>query len=402
MKSLPEDDRTTNQFERLRQRLRKALLWGFSMTLICGVFFLGLFLTKTERFQSLFKSPESIKKQEVFGFAPYWTLSKIGKVDWKSLTTFAYFSLPVSSDGSIPRDSYEWSVFNGEKLKRLMTAASDNKVKRVVTLTQMEASVIEQFLNDRDAWERLSADSVEILKTYGLDGVNIDFEYIPSNNYLKGKLTEFVKSYTDNLNSQLKDPYITVSVLASSVRFNRIYDISALTQITDGVFMMAYDFYYPGSEMIGPSAPLYGYNNGQGPFWYDVSTAVDDFIKVADSKKIILGIGFYGWSYPAYSPAPKTNKVDGTRAQATTNVKAQESPSIQSSPIGGWDDFAKVPWKGYWDNNGWHVVYLEDERSLSHKLDFASKKNLGGIGIWALGYEGNSQLWSMLREQTYN
>lgn len=312
MKSLPEDDRRTNQLERLRQRLRKALLWGFSMTLIGGVFFLGLFLTKTERFQSLFKSPESIKKQEIFGFAPYWTLSKIGKVDWKSLTTFAYFSLPVNADGSIPRDSYEWSVFKSDKLKKLMAEAGDNHVKKVVTLTQMEASVIEQFLDDRNAWDRLSADSVEILKTYGLDGVNIDFEYIPSNNYLKGKFSEFVKSYTENLNSQLKDPYITVSVLASSVRFNRIYDISALTQMTDGVFMMAYDFYYPGSEMIGPSAPLYGFDNG------------------------------------------------------------------------------------------WHVVYLEDERSLAHKLDYANKKNLGGVGIWALGYEDGFQLWSMLKSQMYN
>lgn len=402
MKILPEDDRRLNKLERLRRRLRQALLWGLSLTLISGVFFLGLFLTKTENFQQIFRSHDNNKKQEVFGFAPYWTLSKLGQIDWKILTTFAYFSLPVNADGTISRDSYEWSVFKGEKLKGYLKEAGDHNVKKVVTLTQMEAEVLEQFLNDPNAWETLSSESVAILKENNLDGVNIDFEYIPSSDDLKSKFSQFVKTYTEALDAELEDPYVTVSVLASSVRFNRIYDISALSQMTDGVFMMAYDFYYPGSEMIGPSAPLYGFNEGQGPFWYDVSTAVDDFIKVADSKKIILGIGFYGWNYPAYSPIPKTDKVAGVRAHATTNEKAQSDESIQSSPIGGWDDFAKVPWKGYWDDNGWHVIYLEDERSLAHKLDFASKKSLAGVGIWALGYEGNSQLWSMLREQPYN
>lgn len=372
------------------------------MTLICGVFFLGLFLTKTDQFQNFFKSQGEPKKREVFGFAPYWTLSKIGKIDWKTLTTFAYFSLPVGADGSIDHDSYEWSVFKGEKLRGYFQEAQSHNVKRVVTLTQMETSTIEEFLDDPAAWSNLADESIVILKENNLDGVNIDFEYIPSNDDLKTKFTAFVKTYTEALNKNLNDPYITVSVLASSVRFDRIYDIGMLSQLTDAVFMMAYDFYYPGSETIGPSAPLYGFNDGHGPFWYDISTAVDDFTKVSDSKKIILGLGFYGWNYPAYSPNPKANKIEGLRAQATTNMKAQNNESIKASPIGGWDDFAKVSWRGYWENGEWYVVYLEDERSIAHKLDFADKKNLGGVGIWALGYEGDSQLWSMLSGQFYN
>lgn len=402
MKNLPEGQRRTNHLEKLRRRLRQALLWGLSLTLICGVFFLGLFLVESQNFQRLFKTKDPHKMQEVFGFAPYWTLSKIGKIDWTLLTTFAYFSLPVNADGTISRDSYEWSVFKGEKLKGYFKQADDHDVKKVVTLTQMDADVIEQFLNDRNAWDALTSESIEILKENNLDGVNIDFEYIPSNDDLKLKFSEFIKTYTAALNKDLDNPYITVSVLASSARFNRIYDISALSQLTDGVFMMAYDFYYKGSEMIGPSAPLYGFDEGQGPFWYDVSTAVDDFIKVSDSSKIILGIGFYGWNYPAYSPTPKTNKIEGIRAHATTNVKAQDDESIRSSPFGGWDDIAKVSWRGYFADDGWHVLYLEDERSLAHKLDFALKKQLGGVGIWALGYEGDSQLWSMLSQQSYN
>lgn len=396
MKNLPDDDSI-----RRRKPLTYLLWYVFCMTLITGVFFLGLFLVKNSSFYKYFaKTPE--KKSEVFGFAPYWTLSKINNIDWTLLTTFAYFSLPVNPNGTIDKTSYEWTVFESSKLKDLFKQAEENKVRRVLTLTQMEPATVEGFLNNPQAWDSLAADSVEVLKTNQLDGVNIDFEYIPSSEKLKSQFSQFIKSYTDKLKAELNDPYITVSVLASSVRYNKIYDVGYLTQVTDGVFMMAYDFYYPGSEKSGPTAPLYGYNNGKGPFWYDVSTAVDDFLKVADSKKVIMGIPFYGWDYQSYEPVPKSDKIPGTRAQPTTLEKAQGNQLIAASPIGGWDDNAKVSWRGYWDDSGWHVVYLEDERSLAHKYDFAKKKNLAGIGIWALGYEHGSELWSMVRNQIYN
>src|SRR4030042_4930950 len=294
------------------------LLYVGSLIIVSGTFFLGLSLVKNSKgLSNLNRSKTQATKKEVFGFAPYWTLDKLDNIDWQTLTTFAYFSLPVNSDGSIDKYSYEWQVFNGEKVGSLLKKAGDNNVKKVVTLTQMDAGTIETFLANPDAWERMAYESVSVINSRDLDGVNIDFEYIPSNNYLKKKFNEFVSSYSKILDENLSNPYVTVSVLASSVRFNRIYDIGYLAAATDGVFMMAYDFYYPGSESIGPSSPLYGYNDGKGPFWYDVSTAVSDFIKVADSRKIILGVPYYGWNYPAYSPKPNTNKVVGTRGSVT-------------------------------------------------------------------------------------
>lgn len=386
-----------------RKNLLNVCIVFAALAIVAGVFFLGLFAVNRPGFVTKFITPAMAKAEgskEVFGFAPYWTLNKLNNIDWNVLTTFAYFSLPINANGTIDKTSYEWTVFEGEKLGLLFNKAHDNTVRRVVTLSQMDGSLIREFLTNRESWQTLSNETVEIVGRKGLDGVNIDFEYIPSDNVLREQFSEFIKFYSAELENRLDNPYITVSVLASSERFNKIYDVGTLAKSADAIFIMGYDFYYPDSEQIGPAAPLYGYNDGRGPFWYDVSTAVDDFLAVAPSDKIILGVPYYGWNYPAYSPEPKTDRIIGASAKATTNERSISERLIATTPVGGWDSQAMVSWRGYWDEDGWRVAYLEDKKSLSMKYDFAKEKKLGGVGIWALGFDANNgELWDSLREK---
>ena len=49
------------------------------------------------------------------------------------------------------------------------------------------------------------------------------------------------------------------------------------------------------------------------------------------------------------------------------------------------------------NNSGWFQGWSDDSLSLSLKYDFSIFNNLKGIGIWALGYDGNdSKLWDLL------
>jgi len=373
------------------------------LILVFGIFFLGLFKVKAFPLLNYFFPPTeaSVPKKEVFGFAPHWTLNKLSNVDWSLLTTFAYFSLPVSADGTIEKTSYEWTVFEGEKLGRLFEKAKENNVKRVFTLTQMEPEVIREFLGNEEYWKNSTDETIAILNERDLDGVNIDFEFMPTDDYLRERFSSFVAYFSQRLKIEARrNPYITVSVIASSVKDNKIYDVGFLAKHTDGIFMMAYDFYYPGSEKIGPSAPLYGYNGGKGPFWYDVSTAVDDFLRVAPADKIIMGVPYYGWNYPSVDPKPKGERTAGVSSFATTQEKVNNNQLLMTTPLGGWDNDAKVSWRGYWSDDGWHVVYMEDKKSLSLKYDFIQSKNLAGVGIWALGFDnGENELWQTLREK---
>ena len=43
------------------------------------------------------------------------------------------------------------------------------------------------------------------------------------------------------------------------------------------------------------------------------------------------------------------------------------------------------------------VLYYENSRSLSYKLDLVNQLDLAGVAIWALGYEGDSrELWETI------
>ena len=63
------------------------------------------------------------------------------------------------------------------------------------------------------------------------------------------------------------------------------------------------------------------------------------------------------------------------------------------------DSESQTPWYKY-ENPTWFQTWYDDSLSLSKKYDFAISKKLGGVGIWALGYDdGYDELWNALSEK---
>ena len=47
-----------------------------------------------------------------------------------------------------------------------------------------------------------------------------------------------------------------------------------------------------------------------------------------------------------------------------------------------------------------HQIYYDDLRSLTAKFDLVKNSQMGGVGFWALGYEGEyEEVWSTLNRQ---
>lgn len=282
-------------------------------------------------------------------------------------------------------------------------------------------------MDSEEAQRHAIEQTVEEVENRGIDGVNVDFEYVgdPGHEY-RGKFTKFVRSLNSELKRHNTSSYLTVSVYAGSLIEPKIYNIEKLGAETDGILMMAYDYAAYKATNVIPTAPLYGYKEGK--YWYDVATAVEDFSKVMDPKKIILGVPWYGYDYPVYEPGEKTATQKGYSYRYRTTYKKkgktyttwkrgyfEPQVNVQTyknaqSRIGsnvegiaeykeGWDDVGKVGWKAYKTKGDktWRMTFVEDERSLGHKYDLAKEKNLGGIGIWALGFDdGRAELWDQL------
>lgn len=344
---------------------------------------------------------------EVMGFAPHWTFNKLDNVDFKTLTTLAYFSITAGSDGNLITDDPGYETFKSEAATRLFKKAHDNGTRVVLTITQMKNDPIKTIMDDPEAQNRVISQTIQEVKNRGIDGVNIDFEYSgnPGDAY-RNKFSQFVADFNHRLHQELPNSKLTISVYASAVKDPKIYDISSIAKNSDGIFMMAYDFAIASSDNAIPTAPLYGHKEGK--YWYDISTAVEDFLTQMPADKLILGVPYYGYNWLIYDEPkvkaetrPNYSWRGKARAQTYTIVTNDIHPSMEgiSAYTDGWDDFGKVGWKAYYvnDTRTWRMVFFDDERSLSLKYDFAKDKGLQGVGLWALGFDnGKQELWDLL------
>jgi spore germination protein YaaH len=394
-----------------------SLLITFVLTFIINQFPTVTLLSPTgnsyDKLSSL-KQQELKNTYEVFGFAPYWTLEKMGNVDFSVLTTLAYFDLPINSDGSIDENTPGYQKFNSDGATALFNKAHANGTRVVATVTQMDNATIKAFLDDPQAQKNAIKNITDVVVQRGIDGINIDYEYVgnPGKEY-KDKFSSFVKELSEGMHKSLPGSNVTVSVYASAAKFPKLYDIGAISKATDGIFMMAYDFATSGSDNAIPTDPLYGYKEGK--YWYDISTAVDDFLTQMPREKLILGLPWYGYDYPVSSPAVEAPKDTGyyayywyrgykyryfvPREQAHASTYALAKSDITPDET-GWDDYGKVTWQAYKSSDGWRMIFLDDEKSLAIKYDFAKDKGLGGVGMWALGFDdGSTELWTLLENE---
>lgn len=410
--------------ERLQQREYKPLLIVF-FELVFIAFFTFSLLNPGKDVFSLISPIPAVKASngnEVFGFAPYWKIDNLGNIDFNVLTTFAYFGITVNPDGTLDRTDQGYNTYKSEKAEKIFKKAQSHGTKVVLTLTQMDNYSIESLMDSKEAQEETINEAIKEVKSEGIDGINVDFEYVgnPGDEY-RNKFTDFIANFTKRLHEEVPNSYLTVSVYASSVMSPKIYDIPKIADSSDGIFMMAYDFATTSADEAIPTSPLYGHSEGK--YWYDVATAVDDFLKVIPSDKLILGVPWYGYNYAVTTPGVKAEVNSGYYtyywyryrrysrfhsypSMAQTYTVASDLINISNTSIekitSGWDEHGQVGWKAYYDSESgtWRMIFIEDSKSMAIKYDFAKKKNLAGVGIWALGFdEGKTEMWKVLKDK---
>lgn len=347
----------------------------------------------------------SKKEYEVFGFAPYWTFNKLDNIDFNTLTTFAYFGVPVDGEGNLVLDDPGYAKFVSDEATNIFRKAHNSGTRIVLTITQMDNYAIENFLDNPDAQENAISQTIKQVRDRGIDGVNVDFEYSGDPNpYYREKFTSFIAQLTQDMHNALHGSQVSVSTYAiSATTDTKLYDIGRLGKIADKIFMMAYDFSVAGSDYAAPTAPLNGKKEGVYP--YDVTSSVDDYLQEMPAERLILGVPYYGYNYPVYAPQVKAETLPYWSGSAQTyEIALANNPNSDGidSYKTGWDPVGKVGWTAYYDTyyGTWRMIFLEDTRSLGYKYDLIKDKNLAGVGIWALGFDGGrEELWALLREK---
>lgn len=319
----------------------------------------------------------------VFGFLPYWEYSSGAhdNIQYNLLTHLAAFDFSASSTGAITNPSnWPWTD--------VINASHNNDVKVIMTVTNFNGAEINTIITNTTSKDNLFNNIKTTITTYDLDGVNIDFEGL--NNADEGSvINNFMSDLTTYIHTQL--PGKEVSFDGPAVNWGNDWDLDGLAQSVDHLFVMAYDYNGSWSSNTGAVAPYTHPSNG-----ISVTKTLDNDYSQPISNypdKIILGVPYYGKHWETATGA------SGSAVTSYIGSTFFRDDIINAASNGGylWDTNSQTSWYKWNDGVDWHQVWSENSQSIENKFDLAITKNIGGVGMWALNYDGTStELWDLI------
>ncbi|HUW63165.1 MAG TPA: glycosyl hydrolase family 18 protein, partial [Spirochaetia bacterium] len=273
----------------------------------------------------------------------------------------------VGADGSLKTEVQPQAVSVARKDKL--------KIIPLVNLVSNQDAILTNATARANAVNNL----VQAVKSNNWDGLNIDFEFIPTGakdfSYDRPLLTAFITDLHGKLKALGKEtdmsvlPHYQVSADVSS-----IYDYSHLAPYLDHVTLMTYDKSQEGS-LPGPVAPF---------SWVEknITTAMSQGFK---PEQICLGVATYGYNWPA-------GQSGGFSQPTKAIMQKADNLGVQVK----WSSEFQEPFYYYTDSEGnQREVWFENEDTLLTKIDLVKKYRIYGICIWRLGFEDPS-FWSVI------
>lgn len=377
------------------QKIIIAIL-GIAIGITGGYLVILLTAPKTSKTanQNLFIPP----KKEVVGFLPFWLIDKADKNYSPYITTLSYFNLNIDSDGTILRYTNVvegdpgYFALKGGKMDAIFANAKKNNIKLSLTVFTGDEEKIDRILDDPAAHaQNLVNDVAPIMQQYGFTDLNLDVESVrDATAEARIKLGQFVSEVKKGVDQKnLGTLTIDISPIAF-VHDKNLADPASIAPNVDYIVLMAYDFHNPGSLVTGPVSPA----SGAGVVSeFDTETAIQKALGIMPASKIILGIPLYGYSWESINNTPRSATVPSS-AIIISNRTVENLLAGCATCSAQYDTLDKESYVIYLnqDTGTYQQIFYPDKRSSQDKVNLAESYNLGGMALWALGYEGNTIL----------
>ena len=334
------------------------------------------------------KNQKALSKK-VFGFLPYWEQSDgaHNNIQYNLLTHVACFDFRVQLDASISTPpGWPWTTE--------INAAHTAGTKVIMTVVNFggtdgaDAVAWELFTNSTKQ-NTFFANVKNLIETYSLDGVNIDFEGMTSA-HRGAELNAFMAKLTAYIHEEL--PGKEVSFDGPAVNWGG-WIMNDLVDSVDYLIVMAYDYTSASSANAGPVAPLKHHTSWKRFITRTIETGTYKEPSANYPEKLVLAVPYYGQHWKT---ATSTSESSTTSSVGSTRYR---NTSVDAAAYGGWkwnEDF-EVSWYSWNDGVDWNQIWADNETSIAKKYDLAIANNLGGVGIWALNYDGTRpELWELI------
>jgi spore germination protein len=214
---------------------------------------------------------------------------------------------------------------------------------------------------------------VNLVKTNGYTGADVDFENIPPTD--RTSFTSFITQLVTAMHAKGYKVIVSMEAKASDSPTNSwsgAFDYAALGKVADQLQLMTYDEHGPW----GTPGPVASYS------W--VHNVVNYAVSTIPSTKILIGLAAYGYDW-------NTTTHVGNKAVAWKNIPALIS-STGATPQ--WDSTSQSPFFTYHAPDGTsHIVWYENSTSIEAKTKLVKQYNLGGVSMWRMGLEDGT-FWS--------
>ena len=297
-------------------------------------------------------------------------------------------------------DSDRWSNYTWDEVSNVILFGSLQNYsnlycfahKNNIRVTALVGVAVDLFpkLNNITFRKNVIDDWIHLVRTYHLDGINIDIE----GNAFTDDVVQGITAITKEANTALKamnSSYlitwdIPYSPFLAGCISGYCYDYVSISKYCDYLIVMDYD---ATLDILFASAnsPIKLISEGYTQYIEQLGI---------NSNKLVMAVPWYGYNYSCSHFFNHTGDDVCLIANAPqSQIELKDILYLYKDNIDGlkWDDASKSPYFVVRQNYAYHEIWFDDMRSLEIKFELACSFHLRGIGMWradALDYDSNN------------
>lgn len=273
--------------------------------------------------------------------------------------------------------------------------------KIVLSVGGWSAGGFSEAASSKEGREKFALSAIEIIKKYGLDGLDIDWEYpcistagIAASKEDKENFTELIKITREALVLMEGNKMLTIAAGAGEYFINST-EMREVQKYLDYVQLMTYDLRGGYHICTGHHANLLDDKK-------DISqTSAENAVKIFNmagvpKEKLIVGAAYYS---RMWTGVPDRNNGLHQMAESIGGYGPSYGELVKKYiNKNGYKRFFDEEARAPWLFNGDTFISYDDEMSCREKAKYVTDNGLGGIMFWEYRLDETRTLTGVLRE----
>jgi chitinase len=240
---------------------------------------------------------------------------------------------------------------------------------------------------------RFAVSCIAMMKQYGFDGLDIDWEY-PTGGGMeenaarpedKQNFTLLLAALRTELEAQGtadgRHYLLTIAVPAGQASYDN-YEVDKIHESLDWINLMAYDFSGDWSPQTGLLASLYPPTDPNAEVLAGDITVQAYLDAGVPPEKLSLGVPFYGRGWKGV-PDENNGMSQPYTGTFDDEIHYDTVLDMMKTMTLFRDDQAQSTW--LFDGKAGEMVSFDDPQTLTAKAEYIKSQELGGVMIWQLG-----------------